>query len=132
MTTSLFLFFLFLVSACFKTCFNKNLLCDAAHALTVDASSCINRVHQPFIGAHPCMCANEWHPTASTLCPLSLPHRKAQVVSLGYAQNEAQMNHPQGRSFLTVGGFFECYTYHVMALGWLKKEERKKMNNSDF
>ena len=41
-------------------------------------------------------CANEWRPAASTLCPLSLSHKKKLVVSLGYAQNEAQMNHPQG------------------------------------
>ena len=45
---------------------------------------------------HPSMCANEWHPTPNTVCLLSLPHRKAQVVSLGYTQNKAQMDHPQG------------------------------------
>ena len=44
----------------------------------------------------PSTCSNEWRPTVSTLCPLSLSHKKMLVVSLGYAQNEAQMNHPQG------------------------------------
>ena len=45
---------------------------------------------------HPNTCANEWRPTARTLCSLSLPRRKTLVVSLGYIQNEAQMDHPQG------------------------------------
>ena len=31
---------------------------------------------------------DEWPPTASTLCPLSLPRIKVQVVSLCYAQNK--------------------------------------------
>ena len=41
------------------------------------------------------VCTDEWHLTASTLCPLSLPHKKVQAVSPSYAQSEAQMNHPQ-------------------------------------
>ena len=32
---------------------------------------------------------------------------------------------------LTIGDCFKCYTYRIMALGWLRKE-RKMMNNSDF
>ena len=44
---------------------------------------------------HPSVCADEWRPTASTLCPLSLSRRKVREVSLSYAQNEAQMNHSQ-------------------------------------
>ena len=63
----------------------------ATHVLVVDASF-----------AH--VCTDKWHPTASTLCPLSLPHNKAQV---------------------------KRYTYCVTALGWLKKE-RKGMNDSNF
>ena len=27
---------------------------------------------------------------------------------------------------MTIGGYFERYIYHVMAQGWLKKEEEKK------
>ena len=48
-----------------------------------------------------------------------------------YTQSKAQMHHPRPENFLTIGGYFECYTYRVTALGWLKKEEkeeeRKKM-----
>ena len=40
-------------------------------------------------------CTDEWHPTTSTLCLLSHPHRKVQVVSLSYAQNKAQKYHPK-------------------------------------
>ena len=29
-------------------------------------------------------------------------------------------------NFLTVGGYFECYTYHVAMIGWLKKEEEEE------
>ena len=67
-----------------------------------------------------CTMTDKWHPTASTLCPLSLPRRKAQVVSLSYAQNKAQNHYPQ-RIPLATGGYFECNTYHVTVLGWLKK-----------
>ena len=59
-----------------------NLLHDAIYALVIDASF----LH---------VCFNEWRPTASTLCPLSLPCKKAQAVSLSYAQSKAQMNHLQ-------------------------------------
>ena len=67
--------------------------------------------------SYPSMCTNKWCPTASTLCPLSLPcknHRSACGHS--HAQNEVQKDH---------GGFFECNAYCVMALGWLKKERRR-------
>ena len=37
-------------------------------------------MHQPL---H--MCTDEWHQTVSTLCPLSLPYKKAQAVSPSYA-----------------------------------------------
>ena len=40
-------------------------------------------------------CVDKWHPTASTLCPLSLCHKKAQAVSHSYAQSKTQINHPQ-------------------------------------
>ena len=62
--------------------FAFNLLCGAAHAHLVDESS----LH---------MCTNEWRPTASTLCPLSLPRNKVQAVNLSYPQSKAQMHHPQ-------------------------------------
>ena len=77
-----------------------NLLRGAANALAVDVAS-----------IHTCAPINSQY----TLSPQSY-HKKAQVVSPSYAQSKAQMNHPQ-----TVGGYFECYTYCIMALGWLKK-----------
>ena len=71
---------------------------------------------------------DKWLPTASTLCLLNLPHKQTQVVSPSYTQIKS----PFPENFLAIGGCFECYTYHVMVLGWLKKEKRKKVNNSDF
>ena len=50
------------------------MLCGAAHTHAVDVSF----LH---------VCTNEWLPTASTLCPLSLPSKKAQAVSLSYTQS---------------------------------------------
>ena len=44
---------------------------------------------------HHDVCSDKWHPTASTLCPLSLPHKKAQAVSSSYTQSKAQMDNPQ-------------------------------------
>ena len=57
-------------------------------------------------------------------------HKQAQAVSLSYAQSKAGMNHPQKN--WTIDGCLECYTYCIMALGWLNKEEKRKKNNSDF
>ena len=71
------------------------------------------------------MCVDKWRPTTSTLCPLNLPHKKAQV-SPSYAQSKAQKDLRSPENFVTIGGCFERYTYHVTALGWLKKKERKK------
>ena len=51
------------------------------------------------------------HQLISTLCPLSLPHEIVQVVSHSYTEY-----------FLATGGSYECNTYCVAALGWLKKE----------
>ena len=62
--------------------------------------------------------------------PLSLPRKNAQAVSPSYAQSKAQINSPQRISWLLVAvsnvarGCFECCTYRVTALGWLKKERR--------
>ena len=42
---------------------------------------------------------------------------------------------PCPENSLATGGYFEHNTYHVTALGWLKKERKKefkKINNSDF
>ena len=48
------------------------------------------------------VCINEWRPTVSTLCPLSLPHKKVQAVSPSYAQSKAQKYHPQRIPWLLV------------------------------
>ena len=58
------------------------LLRSVTHAHVADASS-------------PHVCTDEWHSTASTLCPLSLPRKKAKAVSPSYAQIKAQMDHPR-------------------------------------
>ena len=44
-------------------------------------------------------------------------------------------NGPSPEHFMILGGYFECYMYHIMALGWLKKqeaEERKKEEDEQF
>ena len=66
-----------------------NSLFGATNTLAVDASS-----------SH--VCTDERRPTASTLCPLSLPYKKARVVSPSYTQSKAQMNHSQRISRLLV------------------------------
>ena len=76
------------------------------------------------------VCTDEWLPTASTLCPLSLSHKKSvggkfQLCSM---QNS---NGPSSENFVTIGGCFERYTYHITALGWLKKKEKKKKDKKD-
>ena len=58
------------------------MLCGTAHVIVVDESS-----------AH-MMCIDEWRPTASTLCPLSLPRKKVQTVSPSYAQSKAKKTIP--------------------------------------
>ena len=99
-----------------KTCFCSFLINFFQFVLRVDASS-----------SH--MCTDEWHPTASTLYPLSLPHKKS-AGGKSQLHSKQSSNGPSPENFLTIGGCFECYTYRVMTQGWLRKEERKKMNNS--
>ena len=57
--------------------------------------------------------------------PSVFSQKSAGGISLGYAQNEAQMDHGPG-NFLTVGGYFKHYTYCVTVLGKLKKEEDER------
>ena len=89
----------------------------AAHAIAVDASSVY-------------MCIDEWRPTASMLSPFSLSHKKSQEWGCGYPQNKAQMDHLQRIS--PAGCFFERNTYHVTTLGWLKKKERRNLEDEQF
>ena len=65
------------------------------------------------------MSTNEWHLIASTLCPLSLPHRTVQEIRHSYTAKEIQKAHPEQILWLLV----TCKTYRVMALGLLKKED---------
>ena len=53
--------------------------------------------------SYPSMCTNEWLPTHA-VCPppLSLPSKKAQVLSRSHVQNEAQIDHPKRISWLLV------------------------------
>ena len=85
------------------------MLCGAAHITAVDASSF----------AHACMCVDKWCPTASTLCPLNLPHKKIAEVRVT-VMLKTKLNGPFSENFLATGGFFECNT----VLGCLKKEEQ--------
>ena len=75
------------------------------------------------------MASNSQYNTA----PSVFPAKKHRQLCLKQSSNE-----PSSENFLTIGGCFECYMYHVTALGWLKNKEektkgkKKKMNNSDF
>ena len=88
-------------------------LCDATHKHVVDESS----LH---------MCTDEWLPTPMqyTLHAPQSSLQKAQEVSPNHAQSKAQMKHPQ--RIPGCWGYFKCYMYHVMALGWMKKEEEQE------
>ena len=74
---------------------------------------------------HPstCMCTDKWRPTVSTLCPLSLPHKK-RAGGKSQLSTKQSSNGLFTENFLTIGGYFECYMYHVTALGC--KQRRKK------
>ena len=83
------------------------------HQLVVNSSS------------YPSMCIDEWCPTASTL-----PPQPSQQKISGVRSQLCSKRSSKGKSsenFLATDGFFEHNTYHVTALGCLKK-----MNNSDF
>ena len=83
-----------------------NLLRSATHTLAIDASS----LH---------VYTNEWLPTASTLCPLSLSREKAQVVSPSYVQkSKTQMDH------------LSCYSARLAEER--RKKERKKQEDEQF
>ena len=79
---------------------------------------------------HPRMCAptngfqRPVHSTPSVFAAKSVGG-KFQLCSM---QNS---NGPSSENFMTIGGCFECYTYHVTALGWLKKREKKRKKKKD-
>ena len=58
----------------------------------------------------------------------SAPQSSPQEGESGKSQlcSRQSSNVPSPDNFMTIGGCFECYTYRVTALGWLKKNERKK------
>ena len=65
---------------------------------------------------------DEWRPTASTHCPLSLSHKKLQEWGCSYTQNEAQKAHPQRISWLLVA----FWTQHLLRYGARLFEERRR------
>ena len=93
-----------------KKSFN-NLLCSAAHVIAFDASF-----------TH--MCWQMVPPTASMLCLLSLPPLES-ASSKSHLHSKQSSKGPSQENFVTIGGCFECYMYHVAALGCLKKERRR-------
>ena len=74
------------------------------------------------------MCIDEWRPTTSILCPLSLPRKKAQVVSPSYAQSKAKNTIP--REFHGYWWLFRML--HVSGYGARLAEERKKEEDEQF
>ena len=62
------------------------------------------------------------------LPPQSSPQESASGKSQLHSKQSSKGPFPENS--LASGGCFEHYTYHVMALGWLKKKEKKKINNS--
>ena len=102
----------FLFRSLYEYLFLYNNVTCAAHALVVDVLS-----------SH--VCTDKWLSTASTLCPLNLPHKKAQAVSPSYGQSKAQMD----QNFVTIGGCSNV-THNVLWrwAGWRKKNRMKKMN----
>ena len=80
--------------------------------------------HTSVLLQHYSTCTDEWRPTASTLCLLSLPCKRAGGKS--QLRSKRSSNEPFLENFLTTGSYFELYMYRVM--GWRR---RKKMNKSE-
>ena len=57
--------------------------------------------------------------------PPAFPTKKASGNSQ-LRSKQLKLKEPSTENFMAIAGFFEHYTYRVMALGWLKKEDRKK------
>ena len=53
------------------------------------------------------------------------PYKKIAGVR-SQLRSEWSSKEPSPKNFLATGGFFECNTYRVMALGCLKKKERRR------
>ena len=58
--------------------------------------------------------------SAPSVFPAESASGKSQLCS------KQSSNKPSPENFLTIGVCFECYTYHVAVLGWMKKEEERK------
>ena len=68
---------------------------------------------------HPGTYTNEWRPTASTLCPVSLPHKKKHKKV-----QEFERTTPE--NFLATGGCFNHNTQILCQSTRLAKERKKK------
>ena len=113
-TASRSLFRNFFMDTCFCSFLIEifsNLLCGATHIIAVGESS----MH---------MCIDEWFPTASALCTLSLCRKKkTATVSSSYAQSKAQMNHTQ-RIFRAPHVL--CYSTSLAEERKLRKRKKKR------
>ena len=70
---------------------------------------------------HPSTCTDKWHPTASTTLSHSLYRRKVYLQ----LRSKQIFVCTSPENFLATSGCFECKTYYIMALGWLKKENEQ-------
>ena len=109
-----------------------NVLCQPMHCAISHTCSwrvILARVHQ-------WMTSNSQY----TLPPQSFVQKKS-ASGTSQLRPKQSSNGPYPENFMTIGSCFEYYTYRIIVLVWLKKEEQRKkerkkemkeMNNSDF
>ena len=76
-------------------------------------------VNASIILSYPSMCTNEWRPTASTLCPLSLPCKKLVAVML-----KTKLERTIFREFL--GYWWPFWMQHLLRYGTRVFEEERR------
>ena len=69
---------------------------------------------------------DEWRPTASSLCFLSLLCKKADAGIRLQLSSKWSTKGLSSENFLTTSAYFKCNIYHITMLSWMKKERTKK------
>ena len=114
-----------LVHSCIEPSLHQLDFCLEIFAETFWLKSFNNLLRVPpmHLMRHPCTCAPI--PTASTLLP---PQSSPQNITSGKSQLclKQGSNKLSIKNFMAIGGCFECYTYCIMALGWVKKKKERK------
>ena len=108
---------------------NKKYTCTSC-LCTLSANTLCHPTHLRLV-RHPHTCApmNGFQQPVHTAPSVFCAKKSASGTSQLHPKQSS--NEPYPENFMTIGGCFECYTYRIMVLVWLKKEEQRKKERNE-